>query len=100
MAVRARPGCFVVTHAERDQQSSAGSSGSPPGSSGVRLAEAGVVLRVDGVEEVSEESENRVKYIAGCSVLGLVRVRRVLNPQAFFDRSTYLRVEVEEEEGS
>lgn len=61
----------------------------------VHLAEVGAVFHLDDLKEVSEETEDRVKFVCYHSVTSRVRLSRVLNPQAFKDASTYLRVEVE-----
>jgi len=63
---------------------------------GVRLSEVGVVFYLDDLKEVSEQTDDRVKYICSHTVISRVRIKKVLNPPAFVDRSTYLRVEVEE----
>lgn len=63
---------------------------------GVHLAEVGVVFYLDDLKEVSEQTNDKVKYICSHKVIGRVRLKRVLNPRAFGDRSTYLRVEVED----
>mmetsp|Transcript_108028 Transcript_108028/g.214603 ORF Transcript_108028/g.214603 Transcript_108028/m.214603 type:complete len:264 (+) Transcript_108028:111-902(+) len=63
---------------------------------GVRLSEVGVVFYLDDLKEVSEQTDDRVKYVCSHSVISRVRIKKVLNPPAFADRSTYLRVEVEE----
>jgi len=64
--------------------------------SGVHLAEVGVVFYLDDLKEVSEQTNDQVKYVCSHSVIGRVRLKRVLNPRAFADRSTYLRVEAED----
>lgn len=63
---------------------------------GLRLSEVGVVFYLHDLKEVSEETQDQVKYVCEHKLIGRVRLRRVLNPVAFKDRSTYLRVEVEE----
>lgn len=60
------------------------------------LAEVGVVFYLDELQEVSEQTNDKVKYVCSHSVISRVRLKRVLNPRAFADRSTYLRVEAEE----
>lgn len=60
-----------------------------------RFAEVGVVFYLEDLRDVSEQSHDRVKYICRHKVTGRVRIRRVLNPAAWEDASTYLRVEVE-----
>eukprot|EP00747_Dinoflagellata_sp_TGD_P184598 gnl/TRDRNA2_/TRDRNA2_40361_c0_seq1.p1 gnl/TRDRNA2_/TRDRNA2_40361_c0~~gnl/TRDRNA2_/TRDRNA2_40361_c0_seq1.p1 ORF type:complete len:436 (-),score=73.39 gnl/TRDRNA2_/TRDRNA2_40361_c0_seq1:277-1584(-) len=60
-----------------------------------KLAEVGAVFYLRDLKDVSEETYDEIKYICTHSVVGLVRIKRVLNPHAFADKSTYLRVEVE-----
>jgi Lon protease-like protein len=62
----------------------------------VKLAEVGVVFYLDDLQEVSEQTGDQVKYICKHSVIGRVRLKKVLNPRAFADRSTYLKVECED----
>lgn len=62
----------------------------------VSLAEVGVVFYLDDLQEVSEQTNDQVKYVCSHSIVGRKRIKRVLNPRAFADRSTYLRVEVED----
>eukprot|EP00434_Breviolum_minutum_P008689 symbB.v1.2.007659.t1/scaffold466.1/size200410/12 len=61
-----------------------------------RLAEVGVIFYLDELTDVSEESEDEVKYICNHRIIGRVRLRRILNPGAWEERSTYLRAEVED----
>lgn len=75
---------FVVPQIEQDD------------SGEVRLAEVGVIFYLDDLREVSEQTNDQVKYVCQHSVIGRVRLRKVLNPKAFADRSTYLRVEAED----
>lgn len=74
---------FVVPQIAQDEQ-------------GVRLTEVGVVFYLDDLKEVSEQTQDQIKYQCSHKVIGRVHLRRVLNPRAFADRSTYLRVEVED----
>lgn len=75
---------FVVPHVTQDE------------TGGVRLAEVGVVFYLADLREVSEQTNDQVKYVCSHKVIGRVRLKRVLNPRAFADRSTYLRVECED----
>lgn len=75
---------FIVPQTEQDEVG------------GVRLAEVGVVFYLDDLKEVSELTNDQVKFVCSHSVIGRVRLKRVLNPTVFADRSTYLRVEVED----
>jgi len=61
-----------------------------------KLPEVGVVFYLDDLREVSEMTNDQVKFVCTHTVIGRVRMKRVLNPRAFADRSTYLRVEVED----
>lgn len=76
---------FIVPAVRQDE-----SSGS------IQLAEVGVVFYLDDLQEVSEQTDDQVKYVCSHSIVSRVRLKRVLNPRAFADRSTYLRVEAEE----
>jgi len=61
----------------------------------LRLAQAGVVFYLDDLQEVSEMTQDQVKYVCDHTVIGRVRIKRVLNPSSWYDRSTYLRAETE-----
>ena len=56
----------------------------------------GVIFYLDELKEVSEQTQDRVKYVGQHSVVGRVRLLRVLNPSVAGTRETYLRAEVEE----
>jgi Lon protease-like protein len=62
----------------------------------VCLGEVGVVLYLDELQEVSEQTNDQVKFVCQHSVIGRVRLKKVLNPRSFADQSTYLRVECED----
>eukprot|EP00434_Breviolum_minutum_P025891 symbB.v1.2.022892.t1/scaffold2015.1/size92276/5 len=74
---------FVVTSVDPESQAE------------LRLAQAAVVFYLDDLEEVSEKTQDQVKYVCDHTVIGRVRIKRVLNPSSWFDRSTYLRAETE-----
>jgi hypothetical protein len=78
---------FVVPFMQKDAETGS-----------VQLAEIGVIFHLDDLQEVSQETDDRLKYVCKHSVSGRVRLRRVLNPHVFADASTYLRVEVEDVE--
>jgi len=59
-----------------------------------RLAEVGVVFYLDDLKEVSQQTDDRVKYVGQHRVIGRVRLLSVLNPAASVSRETYLRAEV------
>lgn len=61
-----------------------------------RMAEVGVIFYLDELKEVSEQTQDRVKYIGSHSVVGRVRLNKVLNPKVAATRDTYLRAEVSE----
>ena len=61
-----------------------------------RLAETGVIFYLDELKEVSEQTQDRVKYIGQHSVIGRVKLLKVLNPSVAATRETYLKAEVEE----
>ena len=60
------------------------------------LAEVGVVFYLDELKEVSEQTQDRVKYIGSHSVVKRVRLDKVLNPSVSATRETYLKAEVTE----
>lgn len=60
------------------------------------FAEYASIFYLDELKEVSEQTKDQVKYVCRHKVTKRVRLKKVLNPSAFRDRSTYLRVEVEE----
>mmetsp|Transcript_47732 Transcript_47732/g.137907 ORF Transcript_47732/g.137907 Transcript_47732/m.137907 type:complete len:409 (+) Transcript_47732:46-1272(+) len=66
----------------------------------VLLGAVGVVLYLDDLSEVSQETDDEVKYVGRHSAIGRVRIKEVLNPRAFadglFGPSNYLRLEVED----
>lgn len=61
-----------------------------------RLAEVGVIFYLDELKEVSEQTQDRVKYVGQHSVVGRVKLLKVLNPGVATTRETYFRAEVEE----
>ena len=61
-----------------------------------RMAEVGVIFYLDELKEVSEQTQDRVKYIGQHSVVGRVKLEKVLNPSVASTRDTYLRAEVTE----
>lgn len=58
-----------------------------------RLGEAGVVFYLDDLRDVSAKTDDEVKYVCQHSIIGRVRIQRILNPAAWEDQSTYLRAE-------
>eukprot|EP00667_Euglena_gracilis_P012078 EG_transcript_12366 len=63
---------------------------------GTYLAEVGVVFYLEELEDVAAQTLDRVKWRCQHSVRQRVRIVRPLNPAALGDRSTYMRVVVEE----
>jgi len=60
-----------------------------------RVAETGAVFYLSDLKEVSEQTGDQIKYVCKHEVVGRVNISRVLNPEAWRDRSTYLRVACE-----
>lgn len=58
-----------------------------------RFAQMGVLFELEDLKEVSEQTADRIKYICSHKVTGRVKLHRVLNPEAWKSRDTYLRVE-------
>ena len=59
-----------------------------------RMAEVGVIFYLDELKEVSEQTDDRVKYIGTHSVKGRVQIKKVLNPKDGATRETYMKAEV------
>jgi Lon protease-like protein len=58
-----------------------------------RFAQTGVLFELEDLKEVSEQTADQIKYICNHKVTGRVKLHRVLNPEAWETRDTYLRVE-------
>jgi Lon protease-like protein len=58
-----------------------------------RFAQMGVLFELENLKEVSEQTADQIKYICNHKVTGRVKVHRILNPEAWQTRDTYLRVE-------
>jgi Lon protease-like protein len=58
-----------------------------------RFAQTGVLFELQNLKEVSEQTADQIKYICNHRVTGRVKVHRILNPEAWTTRDTYLRVE-------
>lgn len=58
-----------------------------------RFAQMGVLFSLEELKEVSEMTADRVKYICNHRVIGRVKLHKVLNPEAWENRETYLKVE-------
>jgi hypothetical protein len=57
------------------------------------FAEMGVLFQLEDLNEVSEVTGDQVKYICNHRVTGRVKIKRILNPEAWENRDTYLKVE-------
>ena len=58
-----------------------------------RFAQMGVLFQLEDLKEVSEQTADQIKYICNHKVVGRVKLDRVLNPEVWTSRDTYLRVE-------
>lgn len=58
-----------------------------------RFAQTGVLFELEDLKEVSEQTQDQIKYICNHKVTGRVTIHRVLNPEAWESRDTYLKVE-------
>ena len=58
-----------------------------------RFAEIGVLFELEDLKEVSEQTNDQVKYICSHRVTGRVKPHKILNPSAWESRETYLKVE-------
>ena len=58
-----------------------------------RFAVWGVLFELEDLKEVSEQTADQIKYICNHKVTGRVKLHRILNPDAWESRSTYLRAE-------
>uniref|UniRef100_A0A7R9ZIQ4 Lon N-terminal domain-containing protein n=2 Tax=Craspedostauros australis TaxID=1486917 RepID=A0A7R9ZIQ4_9STRA len=58
-----------------------------------RFAQTGVLFELEDLKEVSEQTGDKIKYICNHKVTGRVRIHRILNPEAWESRDTYLKVE-------
>lgn len=57
-----------------------------------RFAQTGVIFSLEELKEVSEMTGDQVKYICNHRVTGRVKLHKVLNPEAWENRDTYLKV--------
>lgn len=58
-----------------------------------RFAQTGVLFELEELKEVSEQTADQIKYICNHKVTGRVHIKRVLNPEAWENRGTYLKVQ-------
>lgn len=61
-----------------------------------QFAETAMIFYLDELKEVSQQTNDQVKYICKHQATRRVNLRKVLNPKVWKDRSTYLRVQVED----
>ena len=60
-----------------------------------RFAKTGVLFELQDLKEVSEQTADQIKYICNHRVTGRVRLDRIINPEAWETRDTYLKAEGE-----
>jgi len=60
-----------------------------------RFAQMGVLFQLEDLKEVSEQTGDQIKYVCNHKVVGRVKLNRVLNPEVWSSRDTYLRAEGE-----
>jgi len=58
-----------------------------------RFAQTGVLFELEDLKEVSEQTKDQIKYVCNHRVTGRVTLHRVINPQDWESRETYLTVE-------
>ena len=57
-----------------------------------RFAQTGVLFELEDLKEVSEQTNDQIKYVCKHRVTGRVKISKVLNAEAWESRDTYLRV--------
>lgn len=57
------------------------------------FAQTGVLFQLEDLKEVSEQTGDKIKYICNHKVTGRVKLHRILNPDAWKSRDTYLKAE-------
>lgn len=57
------------------------------------FAQVGALFYLDDLKEVSEQTGDQIKYICNHRVTGRVKIHRILNPEVWNTRESYLRVE-------
>lgn len=58
-----------------------------------RFAQTGVLFELEDLKEVSEQTQDQIKYICNHKVTGRVTIDRIINPEAWETRETYLKAE-------
>ena len=56
-----------------------------------RFAQTGVLFELEDLKEVSEQTQDQIKYICNHKVTGRVTINKILNPEAWETRDTYLK---------
>jgi len=66
------------------------------------FAQTGVIFYLEDLKEVSEQTADQIKYICNHKVIGRAKLHRVLNPEEWETRDSYLKVEatILEEDGT
>ena len=59
------------------------------------FAQTGVIFYLEDLKEVSELTDDQVKYICNHKVTQRVQLKKVVNPEVWTTRETYLKVECE-----
>jgi len=65
---------------------------SHPSKEGV-FAQTGVIFYLEDLKEVSELTDDKVKYICNHKVTKRIKLHKVLNPEAWENKETYLKIE-------
>lgn len=60
---------------------------------GGTFAQMGVLFELEDLKEVSEQTNDQVKYICNHRVVGRVQMHQILNPHVWTTRESYLKVE-------
>jgi len=58
-----------------------------------RFAKTGVLFELEDLKEVSEQTQDQIKYICNHKVTGRVTIKKIVNPEAWETRDTYLKAE-------
>mmetsp|Transcript_7054 Transcript_7054/g.20487 ORF Transcript_7054/g.20487 Transcript_7054/m.20487 type:complete len:463 (+) Transcript_7054:586-1974(+) len=58
-----------------------------------RFAQTGVLFELEDLKEVSEQTQDQIKYICNHKVTGRVKINRIVNPEVWETRETYLKAE-------
>mmetsp|Transcript_15944 Transcript_15944/g.28256 ORF Transcript_15944/g.28256 Transcript_15944/m.28256 type:complete len:540 (-) Transcript_15944:195-1814(-) len=60
------------------------------------IAEVGAVFYIEELNKVDEETDGMIKYVCKHKVIGLKRLKKLINPKNLGDRRTYLKAVVED----